>query len=300
MHVSQPRRLGRKSKAVFSYVYVILPVTAVPPAEAIRTSLAPFQRGTEKELGRDMVAFRDETNVVEDLYAAELEFSRSEGGGLQILGLQIGGVDCGYLDTDAIREEMARRSVDRWRVRLADLAPNLDAFFDRFVRTLERHPQTGRFGRWLNPLGRWDWWDLGGRFDGFISGDTASRPRPDQGRISSGANTGRLLIGNVRELLTDPGDDESASAVPDANIELVSTLLDHAKNGSRHAFPGALLLPPGPLEDRLGWIRTWNGVEPVEAVQALGLPSDATWEEVVIAAYERFADHWAAGVAYHL
>jgi hypothetical protein len=65
---------------------------------------------------------------------------------------------------------MRRLAQRHWSVCFADTM-DLEEFFNRFGRDLKRHPDTGRFGRWMNPLGRWDWWDLGGSFDGQIIGE---------------------------------------------------------------------------------------------------------------------------------
>ena len=81
---------------------------------------------------------------------------------------------------------------------------------------------------------------------------------------------------------------------------MVSRLLEDARGGLDHAFPNAVPLPPGSVEDRLRWLRSWPEIDPTETLAFLGLPCTATWKEAVVAAYERFPDHWAAGVAYHL
>jgi hypothetical protein len=86
----------------------------------------------------------------------------------------------------------------------------------------------------------------------------------------------------------------------DDNIEMVSRLLEDARLELDHAFPHAILLPPGSVEDRLRWLRSWPEIDPVGTLAFLGLSATAPWKEAVVAAYERFADHWAAGVAYHL
>jgi hypothetical protein len=85
----------------------------------------------------------------------------------------------------------------------------------------------------------------------------------------------------------------------DQNIELVATLLEDARADRENACPGTLVLPPGTLEDRLRWLDTWPDLEPHAAFAWLGLSSEASWEDIVRAVYARFADHWAARVAYH-
>ena len=70
-----------------------------------------------------MLTFRDETQVVRDLYEAELTLT-DDG-----QGLRIEGADPYYLDTAAVRREMARLDRRRWLVCFARTVPDLDAFF---------------------------------------------------------------------------------------------------------------------------------------------------------------------------
>ncbi|TXN03744.1 hypothetical protein FV222_08225 [Methylobacterium sp. WL103] len=283
---------------MFASVYVILPVSDLAPAEAIRASLAPFQRGGKGDVPDDWLAFHDETAEVRTIHLTEFIFTREEG-----RGTRIEGEPHWHLDIGAINDEMARRGLQRWQVRFTDFEPDLDAFVKAYVRDMDRHPATGGYGRWLNPLGRWDWWDLGGRFDGRIIGE---RRRPGVRRtasVSSGPDTGRTILVNVTGVLADALGSEPPEEVvveADANIEMVSRLAEDGQAGVTSAFPGAILLPPGAVDDRLRWLQAWPRIEPEETISWLGLPNGADWGAIVSAAYRRFPEHWAAGVAYHL
>jgi hypothetical protein len=282
---------------MFSVVYVILPLSDRPPAEAIRASLAPFQRGRRGDLPDDRLAFHDETDHVRRLHETAFVFTDQGSGGLLVEG-----GDTWHLRIQAIRAEMARSGTRRWAVRFADIEPDVGRFFDRFVDGLEPHPTDARFGRWLNPLGRWDWWDLGGRFDGRILGERARHGRTASA-VTSGPSAGRTVLGNLHAVLEHALGAEPQAEIDvraDDNVEMVSRLLEDARAALDHAFPGALLLPPGPVADRLRWIESWPEVGPAEALTWLGLPETAPWKSVVAAAYARFSDHWAACVAYHL
>jgi hypothetical protein len=97
--------------------------------------------------------------------------------------------------------EMARCGLRRWQVRFADVEPDLDAFVTAYVQGMGRPSATGGYGRWLNPLGRWDWWDLASRFDGLIIGE---RRRPGARRTTSASSnpeTGRTILANVTDVL---------------------------------------------------------------------------------------------------
>jgi hypothetical protein len=181
---------------MFGIVHVLLPASDRSPAEAIRALLAPFQRGGRGDVPDGWLAFHDETEHVRALHAASWDFTDEGRGGLRIEG----GGEHWHLDFQAIKAEMARRGLRHWAVRFSETEPDLATFFDRRVENLERHPITGRFGRWLNPLGRWDWWDLGGRFDGRITRERRPHGRAASG-VSSGPNQGRDVLDNVRGAL---------------------------------------------------------------------------------------------------
>ncbi|MGA3400955.1 MAG: hypothetical protein ABSC95_17190 [Acetobacteraceae bacterium] len=284
---------------MFSIAYVILPFSDTPPADAVRASLARFQRGRRGDLPESWLTFHDETEEFRQVYEAHHIFTEQDTGGLRIEGNVID--SSWFIDTGNIRAEMRLGGLRQWRVRFADTM-DLDEFYERFGRKLERHPETGAFGRWLNPLGHWDWWDLGGRFDGHIIGDRRSGEGRSIAQVSSGPNRGRSILANVENRLAEALGQEpipSLDVQTDQNIELVTTLLADARAGRENAYPGSLVLPPGAVEDSLRWLHDWPKLGPEAAFTWLGLPAEAGWAAIVTAAYARFEDHWAAGVAYH-
>ena len=287
---------------MFSLAYVLLPVSDIPPAEAIRAALARFKRGGRGDVPDDWLAFHDETGEVRGEHGALFHFTETDGGGLQIEGGP--GIGLWHADSEKLRVEMRGRGLRRWSVRFSD-EMGLDDFVARFCRPrLERHAGTGAYGRWLNPLGRWDWWDLGGRFDGRIIGERRNRRGVRKiARVSSGEDPGRSVLARVEDGLGEALGQEPVSELDvanDGNIELVATLLADLRAGREHARPATLVLPPGAADDSLRWLGTWPKPGPVGGFAWLGLPPDADWAAVVEAAYARFEDHWAAGVAYHL
>lgn len=284
---------------MFSIAYVLLPFADVAPGEAIRTSLAPYQRGGRGDLPDNWLTFHDETAALRDAHRTQFTFTEKATGGLQIEGNHQASW---FIDTSKVQDEMRRHGIERWSVCFADRM-DLDAFHAGLGRRLERHPVTGCYGRWLNPLGRWDWWDLGGRFDGYIIGDQARGAARRAAQISSGESRGRSILANVEAVLGDALGQAPTPEVDvrsDRNIELVATLLADAQAGRDHAYPSALVLPPGAAEDRLRWLDTWPELGPADAFAWLGQPPGAGWPAVVEAAYARSPDHWAVAVAYHL
>lgn len=283
---------------MFSIAYVILPFSDTPPADAVRASLARFQRGRRGDLPESWLTFHDETEEFRQVHEAQHIFTEQDQGGLRIEG----NIDTSwFIDTGTVRSEMRLSGLRQWSVRFADTM-DLDEFYERFGRELERHPETGAFGRWLNPLGRWDWWDLGGRFDGHIVGDRRSGEGRSIARVSSGPSRGRAILANVENYFAEALGQEpipSLDVQTDHNIELVTTLLEDARAGRENAYPGSLVLPPGAVEDSLRWLHDWPKLGPEGAFTWLGLPTEAGWAAIVTAAYVRFENHWAAGVAYH-
>jgi len=282
---------------MFSLAYVILPVSDTPPAEAIRASMAPFRRGTHSDLPEGWLAFHDETDELLQAHEAHFTFTEKGTGGMQIEG----DGDIFHLDTRKVGDEMKRLGLRRWSVRFAD-EMDLGAFFDRFSMRLERHPDAGTYGRWLNPLGQWDWWDLGGRFDGCIVGDRQIREGRSVAEVSSGPSPGRSVLANIGNVIADALGQEPLPLLDvqtDRNIELVATLLGDARAGRGNACPATLLLPPGTVENGLRWLKTWPKMGPQETFCWLGSAAEASWKEIVTAVYTRFENHWAAGVAYH-
>lgn len=278
---------------MFSLAYVILPFGSASPAAAIAASLARFQRGRRGDIPEQWLRFHDETAHVEELYRSSLTFTKGQ-------GLRTEGADPWYFDIRAIMVEMDRRGLLRWDVRFADIEPTIATFVTKYLCMLERHPITGGFGQWLNPLGQWDWWDLGGRFDGVITGAKGGSGRT-RCEISSGPSRGRDVLAGVEDAL---GDALGQTPLPqidvstDANVEVVSRLREDLEQGDVR-LPGALVLPPGSVADEMRWIANWPEIGPLEALDWFDLTAEAHWRDIVRAALGRFDDHWAAGVAFH-
>lgn len=280
---------------MFSIAYVILPFSDERPADAIAGSLARFQRGGRGDVPDDWIRFHDETAIVRAAHQSDYLFTRTPN------GLEVKGGDMWHIEITGILAEMDRRGIERWSVRFAQIEPDLDRFMDRFGRTCDRHPVTGGYGLWLNPLGHWDWWDLGGRFDGRITGNRKPDGRASSS-ISSGPNAGRVILDNLQGALAralDQAETAKFEVESDANIELVSRLLIDLRAGHDHAVPGAIVLPASSFADGARWLEA----PPREVSSAIrssfGLATDATWRQAVEAVYARFHDHWAAGIAFH-
>ncbi len=283
---------------MFSLAYVILPISETAPAEAITASLTRFQRGKRGDVPDSWLAFHDETQWLRTAHEANFIFAITDKGGLRIEG----GDGCDvFVDLKQVQREMEHRGLQSWNVRFAD-EMDLDTFHERFGSELERHPANGGYGEWHNPLGHWDWWDLGGRFDGAIIGDRKRRSGRGVARINSGVNRGRQILSNVEFALgkaLGQTPDAHFDVRTDRNVELVTTLLEDVRAGRENAQPGSFVLPPGAVDDGLRWLDSYPAPGPVTALAWLGLSADATWPQVAEAVYARFHDHWAAGVAYH-
>jgi hypothetical protein len=187
--------------------------------------------------------------------------------------------------------------------RICEIEPDFDAFASRFWQWKKRDERAGLYGRWLNPLGRWDWWDLGGRFDGAILGARGERAVREDGLVSSGPSRGRDMVGAIAEAFG--ASERDLQALMEANVEPASALLEAAQAGREHAFPTTLLLPAGSVSDVARWVETPDGWAsraagiPSEVMALLDLDDSASFQDVCISTYRRFSGWAVAGVAYH-
>lgn len=280
---------------MFSFAYVVLPFSDTPPADAIRASLARFERGMRGDVPDDWLRFEDETGELRAMHEERLSLSLAPGLTLH------DATHSWHLDFKAVRAEMEARGRTKWEVRLCDIEPDFDRFVERFSsRDFERHPVTQGYGFWRNGLGEWDYWELGGRFDGRISGEQGQRGRK-KSAVSSGPSVVRDMIGSIEDRLCDAFEQERPTEVDvrnDDNIELVSCLIED-QDAAEATVPGVVVLPPEAVSDGLRWLKNWPHRGPCEAIDWLGLSTDAEWRNVVRATLARFPDHWAAGVAFH-
>ena len=81
-----PATLAATPSDMFSIVHVLLPVSGRSPAEAIRASLAPFERGGRGDVPEDWLSFDDETEHVRALHTTSWVFTDEGTGGMRIEG----------------------------------------------------------------------------------------------------------------------------------------------------------------------------------------------------------------------
>jgi hypothetical protein len=81
----------------------------------------------------------------------------------------------------------------------------------------------------------------------------------------------------------------------------VESLRQAAERNEPHWLPTTLVLPIDACADEDRWFDNieWHDI-PAGTRHFLGTPADADFVALVRAAYDRFPDHAAAGVAYHL
>ena len=279
----------------YGLAYVLIPASFASLQLELDHSLAPFRRGGRGDFPDEQLAFDDVTADLRRLHGATLTVELSERDGLAVRTATPNHLH--LINLGAIGALLRGQGVQKWSGRLLELEPD----FDRFAAgccPYERHPITGGYGQWLNPLGRWDWWELGGRFDGVISGAAAREPRSSSHMISSGPSAGRALIDNVARALG--GETSDVEAEVEANLEPVAGLLAAADRGADQAFPTALVLPQASCPNDCRWIDniSWHQI-PTGARRLLDQGDDAGFAQLVHAAYRRFPDLAAAGVAYH-
>jgi hypothetical protein len=278
---------------MYGLAYVLVPSRFVSLQSELDQTLARFRRGGEDLFPRAKLTFDDATDSLRRLHRRKFQYNPD------------GSVR--WLDSDAaassfdlrllkLSEHMAACRLSEFEGTFAELEPDFDAFVRRFTDFDHRDPDTSRYGRWLNPVGHWDWWELGGRFNGAITCDR--RPAGAEQIISSGPNRGRAILGNVVAALGGRAADEKAEI--EANVELVASLKLAADRNDNHSLPTAVVLPMGCCTDEDRWFDRveWHEVRPGTRA-FLDVPAEADFPRLVRAAYDQFSELAAAGVAYH-
>jgi hypothetical protein len=276
---------------MYGLAYVLVPSRFVSLQSELDQTLARFRRGGDDMFPRAKLTFDDATESLRRLHCTKFQYNSD--GSIRWRDSDASSFDLRLLK---LSEHMAACQLGEFEGTFAELEPDFDAFVRRFTDFNQRDPDTSRYGRWLNPVGYWDWWELGGRFNGAITGDR--RPAGAEQIISSGPSRGRAILGNVVAALGASADDEKAEI--EANIELVASLKLAADRNAGHALPTALVLPMDCCTDEDRWFDRveWHEIRPGTRA-FLGAPADADFPRLVRAAYDRFSELAAAGVAYH-
>lgn len=278
---------------MYGIAYVIIPTEFASLQGVLDEALAPFRRGGVGDLPHEPLAFDDVTEELRRLHRLPVTLTLEDGR----VVLQTRALDIGDFDFVALHAFLVATDATSWTGRLSDVEPDFDAFVLRFTTWKTRDAQADGYGTWLNPLGRWDWWELGGRFDGLVSGQRRTGTGSES-MISSGPSGGRDLLGGVvRALGGKPSEIEAEIA---ANIDIVSALLEAARRGEEHAFPTAVVLPVDACESAFRWFDAlgWRPI-PAETKAFLSVPADASFKKVATAAYQCHAHMAVAGIAYH-
>jgi hypothetical protein len=276
---------------MYGLAYVLIPSQFASLQAELDRTLAPFMRGGEQDFPREKLAFDDATDALTQLHRASFRYNPD--GSLTWLDP----ADVSYdLCLTSLEEHLAACALDEFEGTFAEIEPDFDAFVRRFTRFPAPDGTTGRYGCWLNPIGYWDWWELGGRFNGVITGER--RPAAAEQAISSGPSRGRMVMGRLGAALGASEDGRQAEI--EANVELVETLSAATERNERHSRPTALVLPIGTCADADRWLDNveWHEIRPGTR-RFLGASAGADYASLVRAAYARFAHHAAAGVAYH-
>ena len=278
---------------MYGLAYVLVPSSFVSLQSEFDQTLARFRRGGDETFPRAKLAFDDATEGLGRLHRMKFRYNSDR-------IVEWRDSDAAALSFDLrlskLSEHMAACRLSEFEGTFAELEPDFDAFVHRFTDFDQRDPNTSRYGRWLNPVGYWDWWELGGRYSGAITGDR--RPAGAEQIISSGPNRGRAVLGNLVAALGGRAAGEKAEI--EANVELVASVKLAADRNDGHLLPTALVLPIGSCADEDRWFDRveWHEIRPGTRA-FLGVPADADFPCLVRAAYDRFSELAAAGGAYH-
>jgi len=276
---------------MYGLAYVILRPNFTSLADELDVTLAPFRCGGEELFPGSALSFEDATSDLKRLHASGFEYK--EGALLWDLGAaSLSSV----LNLARVIEHLDALGFSGFRGTFAEIEPDFDRFVGRFTSFNRRDSRTGCYGRWINPLGRWDWWELGGRFNGAITGERL--PASDASGISSGRDVGRDTLYSVAGAF--------GAAVPEtealieANIELASTLLVRLDGDEESWLPTAVVLPAGSASNAARWLDSTGWYETGPLIHdVLGTALNAPFRSLIRAAYTKFEGHAVAGVAYH-
>jgi hypothetical protein len=171
---------------MYGLAYVLIPSRFVSLQAELDQTLAPFRRGGDDMLPRAQLTFDDATDSLRRLHCTKFKYNPDGSVRWPNSDAASSSFDLRLLK---LSEHMTACRLSEFEGTFAELEPDFDAFVRRFTDFDQRDPGTSRYGRWLNPVGYWDWWELGGRFNGAITGDR--RPAGGEQIISSGPSRGR-------------------------------------------------------------------------------------------------------------
>lgn len=148
--------------------------------EDVEAALAPFREKDGDNLPREWLAFVDR----EDEYRQKYENESTE---------KIVTPDGRLLDPWDERFKVKKEGslfpeteipehLERRKVPYRELYPTFEAYMEDWCGE-ERDVRTGRYGYWHNPKGKWDWYQIGGRWNGSL----ALKPGATSGRLGERA-----------------------------------------------------------------------------------------------------------------
>jgi hypothetical protein len=125
--------------------------------------LAPFDGG--EGCSQEYLTFTDEEDALKEEYAT---------GTVSLVQMPDGSVkspwDRDFLDftRGCIGEFVVPEHLTLRAVPNTEIHASLEAFVEDRHGLTARDAEMGRYGQWANPRGKWDWYELGGRWSGFF------------------------------------------------------------------------------------------------------------------------------------
>lgn len=165
--------------------------TVMVAGDNVEDQLAPFQENNMGDCPQEFLEFNDETELVEQgweedtvnllevdgkrafNYSADKNTFYREVSEEEYNAFEGKKTSSGLLGKDSVYLVL-RDEVKEIEIPVKEHYGSLEDYADKY-HGYKRDPNTGKFGYWENPNRKWDWYQVGGRWSGFLLLKTGER-----------------------------------------------------------------------------------------------------------------------------
>lgn len=153
--------------------FCVLVFTKDPDVEQLKAALAPFQENNMEDCPEQYLEFHPEDEEARRKEWFEVSIRQLQN---QATGETCSPYDEQFRNPAGFLASPQYVVPEGWveiEVPLSTVYSTFEQFMDDYHGLSQRDPRTGQYGYWENPNKKWDWWVLGGRWQGEL------RLRPD-------------------------------------------------------------------------------------------------------------------------